>query len=85
MPHSIFIASSLSELFFIPVTDLLDEYNLFLYNGQGEQIKKMRETRNMSQREFARRLGVPYGTLQQWEQNRVQMFKSAWRNLMARG
>lgn len=75
----------ISELFSIPVTDLLDEYNLFLYNGQGEQIKKMREAKNMTQREFARRLGVPYGTLQQWEQNRVQMFKSAWRNLMARG
>ena len=66
----------ISELFSIPVTDLLDEYNLFLYNGQGEQIKKMREARNMTQREFARRLGVPYGTLQQWEQNRVQCFKS---------
>ena len=30
----------ISELFSIPVTDLLDEYNLFLYNGQGEQINK---------------------------------------------
>ena len=45
----------------------------------------MRERRNMSQREFARRLGVPYGTLQQWEQNRVQMFKSAWKKLLERG
>lgn len=75
----------IAELFSIPVTELLDEYNLFLYNDQGEQLKKMRENRNMSQREFARRLGVPYGTLQQWEQNRVQMFKRAWKNLMDRG
>lgn len=75
----------ISELFSVPVTELLDDYNLFIYHNQGEQIKKMRENRNMTQREFARRLGVPYGTLQQWEQNRVQMFKSAWENLMERG
>ena len=75
----------ISELFSVPVTELLDEYNLFLYKNQGEQIKKMREARNMTQREFARRLGVSYGALQQWEQNRVQMFKSAWENLMERG
>jgi len=47
---------------------------------QPHTIVKMREKRGMTQREFARRLGVPYGTLQQWEQNRVQMFKSAWKN-----
>ena len=75
----------IAELFAVPVTELLDEYNLFLYNDQGKQIKKMREIRNMSQREFARRLGVPHGTLQQWEQNRVQMFKSAWRTFMEGG
>lgn len=75
----------IAELFSVPITDLLDEYNLFLYNNQGKQIKRMRERRNMSQREFARRLGVPYGTLQQWEQNRVQMFKSAWKKLLERG
>lgn len=75
----------ISKLFSVPVTELLDEYNLFLYNDQGKQIKRMREARNMTQREFARRLGVSYGTLQQWEQNRVQMFKKAWINLMERG
>lgn len=74
----------ISELLSVPVTDLLDEYNLFLYNGQGAQIKKMREARNMTQREFARLLGVSYGTLQQWEQDKTQMFKGAWKNLMAR-
>ena len=75
----------IAELFSIPVTKLLDGYNLFLYNGQGEQIRKMREARNMTQKEFAHRLGVPYGTLRRWEQNRAQMFKSAWENLMEQG
>lgn len=27
----------IEELFSIPVTELLDEYNMFLYSGQGEQ------------------------------------------------
>ena len=30
----------IAELFAVPVTELLDEYNLFLYNDQGKQIKK---------------------------------------------
>ena len=72
----------IAELFSIPVTKLLDGYNLFLYNGQGEQIRKMREARNMTQKEFAHRLGVPYGTLCRWEQNRAQLSKSAWESLV---
>lgn len=74
----------IAELFSVPVADLLDEYNLFLYNGQGKQVKQMRAGRNMTQKEFARRLGVPCGTLKKWEQNRVQMSKQAWKNLMER-
>ncbi|MDE6280467.1 MAG: helix-turn-helix transcriptional regulator [Oscillospiraceae bacterium] len=29
----------IAELFSIPVTELLDEFNLFLYHGQGQRIK----------------------------------------------
>ena len=29
----------LAELFEVPLEDLLDDYNLFLLRGQGEQIK----------------------------------------------
>ena len=48
-------------------------------------IVKKRVELNMTQKEFAHRLGVPYGTLRRWEQNRAQMFKSAWENLMEQG
>lgn len=72
----------IAELFSIPVTELLDDYNLFLYNGQGRKIKEMRRRGNMTQPEFARYLGVPFGTLQAWEQDRVQIFKSTWEKLM---
>jgi transcriptional regulator with XRE-family HTH domain len=73
------------ELFAVPVTDLLDEFNLFLYHGQGQQIKEMRRRRQMTQAEYARRLGVPFGTLQAWEQDRVQICKQTWRRLKIRG
>ncbi len=75
----------IAELFAVPVTDLLDEFNLFLYNGQGRQIKEMRRRRQMTQVEYARRLGVPFGTLQEWEQDRVQICKQTWRRLKIRG
>ena len=75
----------IAELFAVLVTDLLDEFNLFLYNGQGRQIKEMRRRRQMTQVEYAKRLGVPFGTLQGWEQDRVQICKQTWRRLKIRG
>ena len=75
----------IAELFAVPVTDLLDEFNLFLYNGQGQQIKEMRRRRQMTQAEFARRLGVPLDTLKAWERDRVQICKQTWRRLKIRG
>ena len=75
----------IAELFAVPVTDLLDEFNLFLYNGQGQQIKEMRRRRQMTQAEYARRLGVPLDTLKAWERDRVQICKQTWRRLKIRG
>jgi len=48
-------------------------------------IKAMRAARNMTQAEYARRLGVPIGNLKQWETDRVQIFKSTWQQIMLRG
>ncbi len=75
----------ISKLFSVPVMELLDEYNSFIYNGQGKQIKQMRQKRNMTQKEFAAHLGVLYQNLKKWEQNKVQMSKSLWKILMERG
>ena len=33
----------LANLYKIDITDLLDDYNLFLYNGQAKQIKALRD------------------------------------------
>ncbi|MDE5564125.1 MAG: helix-turn-helix domain-containing protein, partial [Oscillospiraceae bacterium] len=56
-----------AELFGVDVTELLDEYNLFLYRGQGEQLRVLRARLGMTRIEFAAQLGIPVGTLKQWE------------------
>ena len=68
----------IAELYGIDVTDLLDDFNTFLYNGQGKQIRQRRKAMNLTQSEYAKHLGIPIGTLKKWEQDRVHIYKSAW-------
>ena len=68
----------LAALFGVPVTELLDDFNMFLYNDQGKQIREKRLALNMTQREYADMLGVHIENLKKWEQNSVRMFKSTW-------
>ena len=68
----------IAQLFEVPVDTLLDDYNLFLRNGQGEQIKTIRTKLGLTQREYADKLSVSLGNLKHWEQNRKQIFKSTW-------
>lgn len=68
-------------LFKTDVTSLLDEYNLFLYNGQGKQIKRLRKSLNMTRSEFVRRLNVSLKTLQRWEQDKVRIQKGTFERI----
>ena len=68
----------LAELYDVPVEELLDGYNLFLYKGQGEQIQKIRQGLGLTQKQYAERLGVPLDKMRKWEQNRVRIYKSTW-------
>ena len=68
----------IAQLFEVPVESLLDDYNLFLRNGQGEQIKAIRTKLGLTQKQYADKLGVSLGNLKHWEQNRKQIFKSTW-------
>ncbi len=68
----------LAVLFGVPVTELLDDFNMFLYKDQGKQIREKRLSLNMTQSEYAQMLGVNLGNLKKWEQNRVRIFKSTW-------
>ena len=68
----------LAELYRIPVTDLLDDFNLFLYNNQGKQIRAKRMQLGLSRKEYAKIIGVHPGSLKKWELNTVRIFKSTW-------
>lgn len=74
--------SKAAELFQIDVTDLLDDYNLFLYHNQGQQIKRLRKSLNFTQSEFAKYIDTPIGTLKSWEQNRVNIQKRNFEKLL---
>ena len=75
----------IAQLFEVPVETLLDDYNLFLRKGQGEQIKAIRMKLGLTQREYADKLSVSLGSLKQWEQNRKQIFKSTWEKYFKQG
>ena len=68
----------IAQILEVDPEDLMDDYNLFLYHNQGEQIRARREALGMTVPQYAKHLGVPVGKLRNWESNRVQIFKSTW-------
>lgn len=68
----------IAKLFGVPVTELLDDYNLFLYNGQGQQVKKIRKSLHLTQAQFAQKMGVQTTMIKRWEQGKARMFKGMW-------
>ena len=73
--------SALAELFEVPLEYLLDDYNRFLYEGQGQQVRVLRESMGLSRREFADKFGVWTTTVRDWETDSVRMTKQTWEKL----
>ncbi len=73
--------SKAAELFKIDVSLLLDDYNTFIYNGQGKQIKGLRKSMKLTQSQFAKYIKTPLGTLKKWEQNKVSIQKKTFEKL----
>ena len=71
----------LANLFGINIKKLLDDYNLFLYNGQGKQIKALRNAMGLTISEFARLYKTYPQTIRKWEKDEVIIFKSTWEKL----
>lgn len=73
------IMLKIAELYDIDVEAILDEYNLFLYRGQVNQIKALREARGMTQSQYANYLGVAPSVVQHWEcTNYSRVTKASW-------
>lgn len=72
---------ALAELFEVQLEYLLDDYNTFLYEGQGRQVRQLRESIGLSRKEFAARFGVWTTTVRDWETDSVRMTKQTWEKL----
>ena len=64
------------------ITDLLDEYNRFLYDGQGWQIRKIRKSMGLTQYQFGKLYGVSAGAVKRWESGKVRVTKGTWERLI---
>ncbi len=72
------IVDKLAKLFTIPVYDLLDDYNRFLYEGQGKSIKTLRLRLGHKKCHFAKQLNLDHDTLSDWENELKQISKNSW-------
>lgn len=72
---------ALAELFDVPLEYLLDDYNTFLYEGQGQQVRALREGMGLSRQEFAAKFNVWTTTVQKWETDSVRMTRQTWEKL----
>lgn len=72
------IVDKLAKLYQIPVDDLLDDYNRFLYKGQGKLIREYRESLGMKKKPFARLIHLDPGTLRIWENEEKRMSINSW-------
>ena len=69
--------SRIAELLEVDITDLLDEYNRFLYDGQGRQIRKIRKSMGLTQHQFGKLHGVNTGTVKRWESGKIRVSKES--------
>ena len=76
--YPIDILRKISDLYEVNIIELLDEYNLFLYNGQGLQLKKLRKRLKFTQETLANKLNVHTRTVRQWEKDKVRMSKNTY-------
>lgn len=72
------VVDKLAALFGIPVEDLLDGYNRFLYQGQGRMIQAYRERLGLSRKAFAKRIQVHPNLLWAWEKETKRVSRRSW-------
>ena len=75
------IMDKISSLLEVNVYELLDDFNRFLYDGQGQQIKAIRKQLQITQKDLAVMMNVDVTKVKRWEQNKVRMFKGTWEKI----
>lgn len=66
----------IAELFEIDPQELiLDDYNRFLFERQGKQVRAIRKGMGMTQNKFGKLHGVSAATVKRWESEKVRVTK----------
>lgn len=72
------ILDKLAALYQLPLEDLLDGYNRFLYRGQGKLIREHRQSLGLGKKPYARLLEISPSSLRAWESEKIRITKNAW-------
>ncbi len=71
----------LADFYHVPIESLLDDYNRFLYNGQGYAIRSLRKSQHLTQQSFAHQMNVSVITIQKWENEICKISKNTYLKL----
>jgi len=77
--------AKIAEFLQVDIVDLLDNYNRFIYEGQGQGLKAFRRSRHMTQAELGRMLQTTQSTVKRWEQGQIQMSRRKWERMNEMG
>ena len=68
----------LAAFFEIPIYDLMDDYNLFLYRGQAQQVREHREKMGLNIPQFARYCKINPENVYSWESGAKVISRRMW-------
>ena len=71
-------AERLAQFYNLPMTDFLDAFNRFLYDGQANRIRAYREASGLGKKPFSGKMGIPIRCLQEWESGRKVISRKSW-------
>lgn len=72
------LVDKLSALYNIAPCDFLDGYSLFLYHGQGKQLRAYRQQYGLSRAAFAKQIHASLSSLSCWETDKKRMHRIQW-------
>ncbi len=70
-----------AEIFGVEADKLLDDYNRFIFEGQGERVRKTRLESGLDQGAFGKLYGVSGNTVRRWENGSVRMSGRMWERI----
>lgn len=72
------IVDKLAALYGVSADDLLDDFSRFLYHGQGQAIRKHRESLGLERKAYARLMHIAPNSLRAWETEKKQISRNSW-------